>query len=245
MMPTTGCGRYWTRSFFAASSGVWARTALLADELRRLGAVEVDQVGEVDRLRRRVGADLAGLGLHRVQRPARCCRAASRAACPASGSGPRCRAPPTRPGWRAPGRRSPRPSPAWSTSTMPTASPVAGLRTSIRSRRAPRGRRAVVAPRRSSSCRCAALHRCSLPRPFGWSANLRPRASASSASRHPVIPAAAPIWRLRRSRTRSRVAAYASDPLRRRQHRHIGAARGESDRDARSSVHCVMGEAVG
>ena len=26
MMPTTGWGRYWTRSFFAASSGEWGRT---------------------------------------------------------------------------------------------------------------------------------------------------------------------------------------------------------------------------
>ena len=26
MMPTTGCGRYWTRSFFEASSGEWGRT---------------------------------------------------------------------------------------------------------------------------------------------------------------------------------------------------------------------------
>ena len=26
MMPTTGWGRYWTRSFFEASSGEWGRT---------------------------------------------------------------------------------------------------------------------------------------------------------------------------------------------------------------------------
>jgi hypothetical protein len=43
--------------------------ALLADELGRLGAVEVDRVGEVGRLVRGVGADLAGLPLHRVEDP--------------------------------------------------------------------------------------------------------------------------------------------------------------------------------
>jgi len=40
--------------------------AFLADELRRLAAVEIDQVGEVDALGPRVAANLAGLRLHRV-----------------------------------------------------------------------------------------------------------------------------------------------------------------------------------
>jgi ribosomal protein L30/L7E len=39
----------------------------VADELGGLAAVEVDQVREIDRLRRGVTADLAGLRLHRVE----------------------------------------------------------------------------------------------------------------------------------------------------------------------------------
>ena len=144
---------------------------LLADELGRLGAVEVDQVGEVDRLARGVGADLAGLAPASCRAPARGCRAASRAACRASGSGPRSPSPPTRPGWRAPGRRSRRPPRAGRPRRWRSRSPVAGLRTSIRSARRAAG---AVRRRRRLGARLggAALHWGSLRRPFGWSAKL-------------------------------------------------------------------------
>src|SRR3954447_24125724 len=85
MIPTTGWGRYWILSFLGASRGGWCgfgtvvlwgggqggvgADALLADEARGAGAVEVDQVGEVAGLVAGVGADLAGLRLHRVEHP--------------------------------------------------------------------------------------------------------------------------------------------------------------------------------
>ena len=97
-------------SFFEAISGEWGRTLFVADELRRLGAVEVDQVGEVDGSVGGVGRGPCRSRPASCRRSARRCRASSRAACRASGSGPRSRSPPTRPGWRAPGPRSRRPS---------------------------------------------------------------------------------------------------------------------------------------
>ena len=144
--------------------------ALLADELGGLAAVEVDQVGEVGGLvgRRRRGPCRSRPASCR--RPARCCRAASRAACRASGSGPRSPSPPTRPGWRAPGRRSRRRPRAsrrrpWRPARR---SPGCGPRSARQSRR--RRRRS---PSRSPRAR---LRQCRSPlvlpsSTLGWSAN--------------------------------------------------------------------------
>ena len=183
MTPTTGKGRYWMTQLLRGQQRRVGTDALVADVLGRLGAVEVDQVGDVAEVERDVGCAPCRFRPASCRRSARCCRGSSRAACRASGSGPRSRSPPTRPGWRARGRRWRRRTRASRSAIAPISRPGRGVEDVDRSRRRRGG--AVHRPvRLGAGLGGAALHWVLPSSTLGWSANCsRPGPIAGAESR--------------------------------------------------------------